>query len=173
MLFVTSRQSIGWIHAVLAVAIMCIPLGCCTRSASSPSQDEIEHLHGLTLPRSSHSYRTVVASSWPDRIVVSVFAMDRADDTEFLSQLDVLEEYAPVKDRGNPYVNGWNVWPTGTLTAVPGDVSIGEAPAEWREATPIGMRSCQGASASLSLHVELWHIGSDTSLVKVCTMPQD
>ena len=173
MLFDKSRLFLGWMCAVLAVVVLCTFIGCRTQSVSTPSKVQIEELHALTLPRSARSFRTRVASRWPDRIIVSLFAMDRADDAEFLSQLRVLREYAPVKDQGNPYVNGWNVWPTGTLTAVPGDVSIGEAPPEWREATPIRMRSCQGASEFLRLHVELWHIGSATSLVKVCTMSQD
>ena len=160
-------------HACMALVSACCYVGCNNFQAPANSKTQIEKLHNIALPESAHAFRTGKSQGWFAHVVATLFAINREDEAEFLSQLRVVTEFAPLETKGNPYETGWSVWPQGTPTAVPGDIGLGEAPIEWRTAVPIRMQSCLSPVGKNTLHVELWHVGSRTSLVKVCTMPRE
>jgi hypothetical protein len=91
------------------------------------------------------------------------------DLTTFVAQLRIRSRTKPVKAAGDPKVNGYNVWPTGAQTFVPGNSKYGGFRCTWQgEATPVEMLSCSSSTGDW-LHVELWRLEGGALLVKMFT----
>jgi hypothetical protein len=98
-----------------------------------------------------------------------MFEMSTNDLTAFIAQLRIKSRTTPVKAAGDPKVNGYNVWPTGAQTFVPGNCKYGGFRCTWQgEATPVEMLSCSSPTGDW-LHVELWRLEGEAMLVKMYT----
>jgi len=104
-----------------------------------------------------------------DHGVLSLFEIDKRDLDPFLRQLKVNWRSTPAKTGpGDPCLNGWNVWPKGSRTFVPGNSELQGLRSTWSgPATPVEMLSCKGSKGDW-LHVEIWSIG-DHPLIKLYT----
>ena len=102
-----------------------------------------------------------------DRGIVSLFEIDRPEVQGFVNQLKIKSKSGPaIVGPGNPCINGYNVWPRNSPTAVAGN--IGKLRRTWRDAAvPIEMLSCASPKGDW-LHVEIWSLG-DHALIKVYT----
>ena len=88
---------------------------------------------------------------------------------EFIAQLRIKSRTAPVQALGDPTVNGYNVWPKGVATFVPGDPLYCGFQRTWSgEAAPMEMLSCSSPTGDW-LHVELWRLEGEAMLVKMYT----
>src|SRR6266567_4873798 len=132
------------------------------------SSEKIERAHGLKLPTSAHNCQHIGGGGFLDRGALSLFEMDRNDVQKFVMQLNVRSRRKPERLGGDPCVNGWNVWPKGSATFVPGNEEFAKLKRTWTgEAEPIEMLSCKSPKGDW-LHVEVWSVG-DHALVKLYT----
>jgi hypothetical protein len=140
----------------------------------SPSPDprtRAEHEHGVRLPVSAQNIqcRGDASRGFLDRGAATIFEMRTNDLTAFVAQLRIRSRTKPVKAAGDPKVNGYNVWPTGAQTFVPGNSKYGGFRCTWQgEATPVEMLSCSSSTGDW-LHVELWRLEGGALLVKMFT----
>ncbi len=99
-----------------------------------------------------------------------MFEMDAADLAGFVSTLHVTSRQKPVSQVScDPLVNGWNVWPRGADSFIPGNPQYGGFERTWTgEAVPLEMLSCASPTGDW-LHVEFWKLEGGTLLAKVYT----
>ncbi len=98
-----------------------------------------------------------------------MFRMSTNDLPSFIAQLHASSRRAPVCASGDPTVNGYNVWPEGSPTFVPGNEQYGGFKRTWQgDAAPVEMLSCASLTGDW-LHVELWRLESEEILVKMYT----
>lgn len=98
-----------------------------------------------------------------------MFEMSADELTTFIAQLRVRSRRTPARAGGDPRVNGYNVWPTGVQTFVPGNTQYGGFRRTWQgEAAPVEMLSCASPTGDW-LHVELWRLEGGSMLVKMYT----
>jgi hypothetical protein len=98
-----------------------------------------------------------------------MFEMTTNDLTAFVAQLHIQSRAAPLRGAGDPTVNGYNVWPTGARTFVPGGAQYGGFRRTWQgDATPVEMLSCTSHTGDW-LHVELWRLEGEALLIKMYT----
>jgi hypothetical protein len=104
-----------------------------------------------------------------DRGFATMLEIDRKDLDGFVAQLKVTERRKPALDTGDPTVNGWNVWPKGAMTFVPGNEVFGGFKKTWDAVPkPEEMLSCQSPTGQ-SLHVEVWGLQEGRVLLKLFT----
>jgi hypothetical protein len=137
----------------------------------SDPRERAEHEHGLILPRSAHAIQCK-GDAWHgflDRGAATLFEMDQADLNAFVSQLRVQARTAPTSTKGDPTINGWNIWPQSARTFVPGNQIYAGFQTTWTgTATPVEMLSCSSLTGDW-LHVELWKLHDDAMIVKMFT----
>ena len=104
-----------------------------------------------------------------DRGIATMMEIDRKDLEGFVAKLKVSERRKPVQETGDPTVNGWNVWPQGARTFVPGNKVFSGFNKTWDAVPkPEEMLSCQSPTGQ-SLHVEVWRFPSGGVLLKLFT----
>jgi hypothetical protein len=140
--------------------------GCCS------SQSRAEREHGITLPSSTRDIQCR-GDAWVgvmDRGASTMCQMASSDLPSFLSPLTITFRCGPTKSGpGDPCVNGWNVWPDSSPTAVPGNEEYGGFTKTWQGAAmPIEMLSCQSPVGD-SLHVEVWSVETTSLVIKLYT----
>ena len=164
----TSLRKIGITSGAALVAMILI---CRTVSFGDDSRARSELEHGIILPFSARNIQCR-GDAWRgflDRGAATMFEMRTNDLPGFLSQLRVRSRAAPVQSTGDPAVNGYNVWPRGSATFVPGDAQYGGFRRTWRgEPVPVEMLSCSSPKGDW-LHVELWRLDTGATLVKMYT----
>lgn len=149
-----------------------ILLGLLMRWSMDP-RSRAEREHGLSLPDSAQEIQNR-GDAWKvflDRGMVTLFQLPEADLPDFLSQLSVESGSNPAIPSGDPLVNGWNVWPQGSSTFVPGNSDYGGLRKTWAgSAKPLRMLSCESLMGDW-LHVEVWELGGANAeaLVKLYT----
>ncbi len=95
--------------------------------------------------------------------------IDSKDLDGFVAQLKITERRKPAQEHGDPTVNGWNVWPQGAKTFVPGNEIFGGFMKTWTtEPVPVEMLACQ-SDAGGWLHVEIWRLSETKTLLKPFT----
>jgi len=127
----------------------------------------VEAAHGLKLPKSASNLQQRSFGALADRGIASFVEIDQGEIAEFTKQLKVRSRSKPVKPGpGDPCINGYNVWPQGSPTFVPGN--IGKLKRTWeKETVPIEMLSCDSSKGDW-LHVEIWSVGN-RALLKLYT----
>lgn len=128
--------------------------------------------HDIVFPASAGNFQNRGNSRiriLPDRGISTLVEIDRKDLDAFLAQLKISERRRPVKEQGDPTVNGWNVWPHGSRTFVPGNEVFSGFKKTWDvEPVPIEMLSCQSPVGDW-LHVEIWNLSDTKVLLKLFT----
>jgi hypothetical protein len=79
--------------------------------------------HKIVFPASVANFQNRGNSNsfLPDRGIATLVEIDRKVLEPFLAQLKINDRRKPTKEKGEPTVNGWNVWPHGAKTFVPGN----------------------------------------------------
>lgn len=131
-----------------------------------------ESEHGIHLPPSATDIQCR-GDAWHgflDRGAFTMFEMNQGDLAEFEGQLKVFSRELPARTgHVDPVVNGWNVWPVGAKTFVPGNAEIGGFERTWSgDAVPLEMLSCASPEGDW-LHVEFWKLPESAVLVKMYT----
>lgn len=169
----------GWrIFAARGIPAMLAPLYgafivfCVYVFTMSDSRMRAEAEHGIKLPPSARHLqcRGDAGLAVLDRGASTMFEMDGKDLAEFVAQLRITSRAAPVSTaNADPLINGYNVWPQDSPTAVPGNAQYGGFRPTWeRSATPVEMLSCESPTGDW-LHVELWRLERGSMLVKMYT----
>ena len=132
----------------------------------------LERIHGIHLPATATSIQSR-GDAWHgflDRGEATVFEMQSADLAAFVGQLKVNFRNPPArKGPADPTLNGWNVWPIGAKSFVPGNPQYGGFHRTWSgDAIPVEMLSCSSPTGD-SLHVKYWKLEGDTMVVKMFT----
>jgi len=135
------------------------------------SRARAEREHGIELPPSATHIQSR-GDAWRgffDRGALTMFEMSSNDVSRLVAQLKVKSRRPPVRRSGDPTENGYNVWPGGSPTFVPGNSVYEGLKRTWHgEAVPIEMLSCSSSTGDW-LHVELWRLESGMVLVKMYT----
>lgn len=130
-----------------------------------------ERQHGITLPPSANHIQCR-GDAWRcflDRGAATMFEMSTDDLPTFVGQLRIRSRSAPVRAAGDPTINGYNVWPNGAATFVPGNLQYGGFRRTWLgDAAPVEMLSCWSPKGDW-LHVELWRLERGMMLIKMYT----
>jgi hypothetical protein len=140
------------------------------------SRRRVEDAHGLKLPVSTRNIQqkrfgmfVLGENGIMDRGILSMFEMDSMDIAQFRAQLRIRSTSLPTKPgTADPCKSGWNIWPSNSVTFVPGNTAFEGLVKTWSgEAKPVEALSCYSPKGSW-LHVEIWGLGSNC-LVKVYT----
>src|SRR6476660_861380 len=137
----TKRKTIGIALATFVAVIAVWSLLFAPRDLRARA----EHGHGVWLPASAAHIqcRGDEWHSFLDRGLVTMFEMSGNDLPQFIAQLKVRSRCSPAHSSGDPTVNGYNVWPNGSATFVPGNPAYSGLKRMWRgEAVPLEMLSC-------------------------------
>lgn len=171
-----------WFPAVIAIAIVAFPVGMLVRYAArstGDSRERAEYEHGITLPPSATAFQCR-GDGWLRKTPVSgggattLFEMPPADQSAFLSSLHVRSRTAPAIPHGDPALNGWNVWPQGSPSFIPGNPQFGGFNRTWQgAAVPVEMVTCDSPAGGSWLHIEFWKLETGPLLVKMGTMWPD
>jgi hypothetical protein len=153
-------------------AIICaLLIASCSDGSKPPlvSRQRVEHAHGLKLPPSARNFQQKRHGSFLDHGIVSLFEIDDSEVRPFIAQLKIKSRNQPaIPGVGDPCINGWNVWPKGSATFVPGNEELDGLRPTWKgEVKPIEMLSCASSKGDW-LHVEIWS-ASDHTLIKIYT----
>ena len=127
--------------------------------------------HKIVFPASAKNIqnRGNSGSSLLDRGLATMMEIDRKDLEAFVDQLTITERRKPAQGTGDPTINGWNVWPQGAKTFVPGNKVYGGFNKTWDTApVPEEMLSCQSPTG-MFLHVEVWGMQDEKVLLKLYT----
>ena len=158
-----------WVAVVLSQSI--------TRSTGD-SRERAEHEHGIRLPPSATSIQCR-GDGWLRKTPVSggcvttMFVMAPADMAGFLAPLHIRSRTPPAIASGDPTVNGWNVWPHGAPTYIPGNASYAGFMKSWSgTAVPVEMVSCD-SPVGMWLHLEFWKLDDGMLLAKIGTRWED
>ena len=141
----------------------------CLQKNSHQVGDETDH--GIVFPASAKNFQNFGDStSWlPDRGIATLFELDENELNQFLKPLQVQERRDPLKKKGDPTVNGWNVWPKNVRTVIPANKQYRGFKNTWiGEAVPQEMLSCQSPAGDW-LHVEIWELPEGNNLLKLYT----
>lgn len=158
-----------WVVACLGFSLVVIMLLPAPSETAEKQRLRVEKAHGIKLPASARNYQHISVGGYFDRGELSVFELDEKDVSALVSTLSIKTRSAPVQPGvGDPRRNGWNVWPTGSPTFVPGNKSFNRLKRTWEgPATPVEMLSCDSPVGDW-LHVEIWSVG-DHALLKIYT----
>ena len=140
-------------------------------SPGGDARARAEREHGIALPISATNIqcRGDASRGFLDRGAATLFEMSTNDLARFISQLRINSRSAPAQASGDPTVNGYNVWPSGSPTFVPGNSQYGGFHRTWQaQPVPIEMLSCSSPKGDW-LHVELWRLEESRVLVKMYT----
>ncbi len=152
-------------YAVLTVFVV-------IRLDSSDSRDWVERKHGIKLPESAAHLQTRGDRFYLpglDHGEATMFEFDSNERESFKKQLSINSTRKPKLKRGDPTVNGYNVWPHMTDSFVPGNEQYGGFEKTWRgEAIPLEMFSCASTKGDF-LHVEFWELEGEKTLAKIYT----
>jgi hypothetical protein len=127
--------------------------------------------HKIVFPASAKNIQNRGDSNkiQPDRGIATMLEIDRKDLVAFEGQLKITERRKPAKDQGDPTENGWNVWPQGAKSFVPGNKVYSGFNKTWNGVpVPEEMLSCQSTAGDW-LHVEVWGLPEGKVLLKVFT----
>ncbi len=155
-------------------ALTIVVIGVLAWIAVSPSGDaraRAEREHGIALPISATNiqHRGDASRGFLDRGAATLFEMSTNDLASFVSLLRINSRSGPSIASGDPTANGYNVWPQGSATFVPGNNQYGGFRRSWRgEAVPVEMLSCSSPKGDW-LHVELWRLEGSSMLLKMYT----
>lgn len=163
----------------IAAGIMVgVVLICYILRSTGDSRERAECEHGIRLPPSAVRIQCR-GDGWLRKTPISgggvttLFEMDPAEVSAFLAPFHIRSRTAPVITMGDPTVNGWNVWPQGSATFVPGNSEYGGFQRSWTgTAAPVEMVSCD-SPVGMWLHLEFWKLESGMMLAKICTMWDD
>jgi hypothetical protein len=164
--------------ATVLCALAIFLLGKHIARSAGDSRERAEHEHGIALPPSALNIQCrgdgwLRLTPFYGGFATTMFEMDPADATAFLAPLHIRSRNGPVIATGDPAVNGWNVWPQGSPTFIPGNKQGGGWRHTWTgAATPVEMVSCDSPEG-MFLHLEFWKLDSGSTLVKMCTMWED
>jgi hypothetical protein len=125
--------------------------------------------HKIVFPASAKNIqnRGNSGSSLLDRGLATMLEIDRKDLEAFVAQLTITERRKPAQATGDPTINGWNVWPQGAKTFVPGNKIFGGFNKTWDTApVPEEMLNCQSPTG-MFLHVEVWGMQDEKVLLKL------
>ena len=146
--------------------------------STGDSRERAEHEHGIALPPSASKIQCR-GDGWlrvtpiSGGFVTTMFEMNPAEMFTFLAPLRIRSRNGPAIATGDPLVNGWNVWPQGSPTFIPGNEQGGGWRHTWiGAATPVEMVSCDSPEG-MFLHLEFWNLEDGPMLIKMCTMWQD
>jgi len=124
----------------MALAGILVLEGFAGASASGSAREQVEREHGGNLPPSAHDIRCNGDASRGalGRGAATIFEMSTNDFAAFVAQLHVNSRHGPAQGAGDPTVNGYNVWPQGSATLVPGNKQYGGSKRTWQgEAVPV------------------------------------
>jgi hypothetical protein len=127
--------------------------------------------HKIVFPASAKNIQNRGNSgrSLLDRGLATMMEIDRKDLEAFVAQLTITERRKPAQATGDPTINGWNVWPQGAKTFVPGNKVYGGFNKTWDTApVPEEMLSCKSPNG-MFLHVEVWGMQDEKVLLKLYT----
>jgi hypothetical protein len=129
--------------------------------------DESDHKIAFPASAKNIQNRGNSGSSLLDRGLATMLEIDRKDLEAFVAQLTITERRKPAQATGDPTINGWNVWPQGAKTFVPGNEVYGGFNKTWDTApVPEEMLSCQSPTG-MFLHVEVWGMQDEKVLLKL------
>jgi hypothetical protein len=156
----------------IVITLTTVTIGFVAWVALSPRSDaraRAESKHGIELPISATNVQCRASRGFLDQGVATLFEMTATDLASFVSRLRINSRSTPAKSSGDPTVNGYNVWPSGSSTFVPSNERYGGWRRTWHgEAVPIEMLSCSSPKGDW-LHVELWRLQDGRMLVKMYT----
>jgi hypothetical protein len=156
---------------LIAVSVILLGIvGCGVQSSGDPRK-RAEREQGIALPLSARSIqcRGDASRGFLDRGAAVMFEMSTNDFPSFVARLSVRSRAAPAIGAGDPTVNGYNVWPPGSPTFVPGNAQYAGFRRTWQgSATPVEMLTCSSSTGDW-LHVEFWRLEGDGLLVKMYT----
>ena len=166
----------------LVATILCVmailSLGKYIARSTGDSRERAELEHGVLLPPSAANIQCR-GDGWmrvtpiSGGFVTTMFEMNPTEMSAFLAQHHIRSRNGPAILTGDPLVNGWNVWPQGSPTFIPGNEQGGGWRRTWSGATtPVEMVSCDSPEG-MFLHLEFWKLDSGSILVKMCTMWDD
>lgn len=159
---VESEKDLSW--TLLLMALLSFAMTACDQVGDASD-------HKIVFPASAANFQNRGNSQigFLDRGIATLLDIDRRDLDVFLSQLKISERRKPVKEQGDPTVNGWNVWPHDARTFVPGNEVFSGFKKTWDlEPVPIEMLSCQSPAGDW-LHVEIWNLSDTRVLLKLHT----
>lgn len=153
-------------------------LGKYVARSTGDSRERAENEHGIVLPPSASKIQCR-GDGWlretpiSGGFVTTMFEMNPAETSAFLAPLHIRSRTGPAIATGSPSVNGWNVWPQGSPTFIPGNEQGGGWRNTWTgAATPVEMVSCDSPEGRF-LHLEFWKLDSGPMLIKMCTVWDD
>jgi hypothetical protein len=159
------------ITVITILVLVCIVAAWFFVRAGDSFRLRAEREHGIKLPLLAHDIQCR-GDAWHgflDRGAATIFEMHTNDLPQFMAQLQIRSRRTPARVTGDPTMNGWNVWPEGSSTFVPGDDQYSGFERTWQgQATPIEMLSCSSSKGDW-LHVELWRLESGSLVVKMFT----
>ena len=162
------------IYKIIAITLLVIGIVilCFENLYLKNARYRAEHEHGIKLPVSAKKIQCR-GNAWFglfDRGATTIFEMNSEELDSFLKQITINSRNGPAKSGpGDPLVNGWNVWPEGSPTFVPGNEVYGSFEKTWLgEVVPLEMLSCDSPTGDW-LHIEIWSISNDLILVKMFT----
>jgi hypothetical protein len=159
---VESEKDLSW--KLLLMALLSFAMTACNESGDATD-------HKIAFPASAANFQNRGNSQigFLDRGIATLVVIDRKDLDGFLAQLKINERRRPAKEKGDPTVNGWNVWPQDARTFVPGNDVFSGFKKTWDvEPVPIEMLSCQSPAGDW-LHVEIWNLSDTGVLLKIFT----
>jgi hypothetical protein len=174
------KTSLFLLLAVIAITVITgLFIGNSIARSTGDSRERAEYEHGIKLPASAVAIQCrgdgwLRKSPFHGGGATAMFEMDPADTAAFLAPLHVRSRTAPALATGDPTVNGWNVWPQGAPTFIPGNRQFGGFHRSWSgEAVPVEMVSCDSPEGGWWLHLEFWKLESGMTLVKMGTQWPD
>lgn len=153
----------------LMIALAALAISACGKSKTFVDRSNVEQAHGLKLPGSARNLQQKRSGGFMDRAILSMFEIDQTDVQKVIDQLKITSRGPPATvSKGDPCINGWNVWPKTARTFVPGNAEFEGLTRTWRgEAKPVEMLSCKPSKGDW-LHVEIWSVNNH-ALIKLYT----
>jgi hypothetical protein len=138
-------------------------------SGHAVKKGDVERAHGVRLPESARRLQQIRVGGPHDYSILSMFTINETEVEPLLGSLRIIARTSPAKTGpGDPLVSGWNVWPEGSATFVPGSHEFENLRRTWKGAAiPRQMLSCASSKGDW-LHVEIWKV-HDGVLIKLCT----
>ena len=116
--------------AVVLCAVPTIGIVSYIAKSTGDSRERAEYEHRVVLPPSASKIQCR-GDGWlrvtpiSGGCVTTMFEMDPSEVSAFLAPLHIRSRNGPATATGDPLVNGWNVWPNGSATFIPGNEEYG------------------------------------------------
>ena len=149
--------------------LLIVVLIAATLTACDQVGDETDHKIAFPASAKNIQNRGNSGTNLLDRGLATMLEIDRNDLDAFVAKLKITERRKPAQATGDPTINGWNVWPQGAKTYVPGNKVFGGFNKTWDTApVPEEMLSCESPTGHW-LHVEVWGLQDGKVLLKLYT----